>query len=242
MWNYFFFFKKREHVFCFPAFLVYSKVSFSLRFPVRPLVRLVLRLFSLARFMGAVVPLFHLIHHSFSVLVDSVGGGLALVGARIIFLLSSAVSLVDVMAHCPFSTGGSRLRALLTLGAANICGYSQGGRDVSLAACVELIHAAPLMPDDVIDNSEISRGKKTLNNIWGDHSSLFVGDSFLSRCFAMMVDAGHLEILKLLSSTSAEISQGEVFPFPPPGDIDMLAETYFKKKSAKTASLFAAAP
>ena len=138
-------------------------------------------------------------------------------------------------------TGGKLLRALLTLGSAKICGYSKGSRDVNLAACVELIHAATLMHDDVIDNSEIRRGKKTLNSIWGNQSSILVGDYLLSRCFEMMVEDGNLEILKLLSTTSAEISQGEVLQLQHKGEIDMLEETYLKIISAKTASLFAAA-
>ena len=138
-------------------------------------------------------------------------------------------------------TGGKRLRALLTLGAARICGYSKGSRDVNLAACVELIHAATLMHDDVIDNSKIRRGKKTLNSIWGNQSSILAGDYLLSRCFEMMVEDGNLEILKLLSSTSAEISQGEVLQLQHKGEIDMLEETYLKIISSKTASLFAAA-
>jgi len=104
-----------------------------------------------------------------------------------------------------------------------------------------LIHAATLMHDDVIDNSEIRRGKKTLNRIWGNQSSILVGDYLLSRCFEMMVEDGNLEVLKLLSSTSAEISQGEVLQLQHKGEVDMLEETYLKIISAKTASLFAAA-
>ena len=96
------------------------------------------------------------------------------------------------------------------------------------------------MHDDVIDNSELRRGKKTLNSIWGNQSSILVGDYLLSRCFEMMVEDGNLEILKLLSSTSAEISQGEVLQLQHQGEIDMLEETYLKIISAKTASLFAA--
>ena len=97
------------------------------------------------------------------------------------------------------------------------------------------------MHDDVIDNGEIRRGKKTLNRIWGNQSSILVGDYILSRCFEMMVDDGDQEVLKLLSSTSAEISQGEVLQLQHKGEIDMIEETYLKIISAKTASLFAAA-
>ncbi len=191
--------------------------------------------------MGTVVQLKNKINNSYSELKISVEEKLVLVEEKIKLKLSSKVSLVDQMTSYHLRTGGKRLRALLTLGAAKICGYSKGGRDINLAACVELIHAATLMHDDVIDNSKIRRGKKTLNNIWGNQSSILVGDYLLSRCFEMMVEDENLEILKLLSSTSAEISQGEVLQLQHKGEIDMLEETYLKIISAKTASLFAAA-
>ncbi len=191
--------------------------------------------------MGTVVHLKKRINNSYLELKNSVDEKLILVEEKIKSKLSSKVSLVDEMTNYHLRTGGKRLRALLTLGSAKICGYSKGSRDVNLAACVELIHAATLMHDDVIDNSEIRRGKKTLNSIWGNQSSILVGDYLLSRCFEMMVEDGNLEILKLLSTTSAEISQGEVLQLQHKGEIDMLEETYLKIISAKTASLFAAA-
>ena len=190
--------------------------------------------------MGSVVQLKNRINNSYSELKNSVEDKLVLVEEKIKSKLSSKVSLVDEMTNYHLRTGGKRLRALLTLGTAKICGYSKGSRDINLAACVELIHAATLMHDDVIDNSELRRGKKTLNSIWGNQSSILVGDYLLSRCFEMMVEDGNLEILKLLSSTSAEISQGEVLQLQHQGEIDMLEETYLKIISAKTASLFAA--
>ena len=191
--------------------------------------------------MGTVVQLKNRINNSYLELKNSVDDKLVLVEEKIKSKLSSKVDLVDEMTNYHLRTGGKRLRALLTLGAAKICGYTKGSRDVNLAACVELIHAATLMHDDVIDNSEVRRGKKTLNSIWGNQSSILVGDYLLSRCFEMMVEDGNLEILKLLSSTSAEISQGEVLQLQHKGEIDMLEETYLKIISAKTASLFAAA-
>ncbi len=191
--------------------------------------------------MGSVVQLKNRINNSYSELKNSVEDKLILVEEKIKSRLSSKVSLVDEMTSYHLRTGGKKLRALLTLGSAKICGYSKGSRDVNLAACVELIHAATLMHDDVIDKSEIRRGKKTLNNIWGNQSSILVGDYLLSRCFEMMVEDGNLEILKLLSATSAEISQGEVLQLQHKGEIDMLEETYLKIISAKTSSLFAAA-
>jgi len=191
--------------------------------------------------MGTVVQLKNRINNSYSELKNSVEEKLILVEEKIKSKLSSKVSLVDEMTSYHLRTGGKRLRALLTLGSAKICGYSKGSRDVNLAACVELIHAATLMHDDVIDNSEIRRKKKTLNSIWGNQSSILVGDYLLSRCFQIMVEDGNLEVLKLLSYTSAEISQGEVLQLQHKGEIDMLEETYLKIISSKTASLFAAA-
>ena len=172
--------------------------------------------------MGTVVHLKKRINNSYLELKNSVDEKLILVEEKIKSKLSSKVSLVDEMTSYHLRTGGKRLRALLTLGSAKICGYSKGSRDVNLAACVELIHAATLMHDDVIDNSDIRRGKKTLNSIWGNQSSILVGDYLLSRCFEMMVEDGNLEILKLLSTTSVEISQGEVLQLQHKGEIDML--------------------
>ena len=191
--------------------------------------------------MGTVVQLKNLINNSYSELKNSLEDKLILVDERIKSKLSSKVQLVDEMTKYHLQTGGKRLRALLTLGSAKLCGYTKGSRDVNLAGCVELIHAATLMHDDVIDNSDLRRGKKTLNKIWGNQSSILVGDYLLSRCFEMMVEDGNLEVLKLLSSTSAEISQGEVLQLQHKGEVDMLEETYLKIISAKTASLFAAA-
>ena len=191
--------------------------------------------------MGTVVQLKNKINNSYLDLKNSVEDKLVLVEERIKSKLSSKVDLVEKMTDYHLNTGGKRLRALLTLGSAKLCGYQKGSRDINLSACVELIHAATLMHDDVIDNSDLRRGKKTLNSIWGNQSSILVGDYLLSRCFEMMVDDGDKEVLKLLSSTSAEISQGEVLQLQHKGEIDMLEETYLKIISSKTASLFAAA-
>ncbi len=191
--------------------------------------------------MGTVVQLKKRINNSYYELKSSVEEKLVLVEEKIKNKLSSKVLLVDEMTKYHLQTGGKKLRALLTLGSAKLCKYSKGTRDVNLAACVELIHAATLMHDDVIDSSEIRRGKKTLNKIWGNQSSILVGDYLLSRCFEIMVEDGNLEVLKLLSSTSAEISQGEVLQLQHKSEVDMLEERYLKIISAKTASLFSAA-
>ena len=191
--------------------------------------------------MGTVVQLKTKINNSYLDLKNSVENKLTLVDEKIKQKLNSEVNLVDQMTSYHLKTGGKRLRALLTLGAAKLCGYDKGGRDINLSACVELIHAATLMHDDVIDNGEVRRGKKTLNKIWGNQSSILVGDYLLSRCFEIMVEDGDIEVLKLLSSTSAEISQGEVLQLQHKNDIDILEETYLKIISWKTAALFASA-
>ena len=190
--------------------------------------------------MGTVIQLKNQINNSYFQLKDSVENKLLLVEEKIKLKLSSDVDLVQKMTDYHLDTGGKRLRALLTLGSAKMCGYLKGTRDINLAACVELIHSATLMHDDVIDNGSIRRGKKTLNKIWDNHSSVLVGDYLLSRCFEMMVEDGNLEVLKLLSSTSSKIAQGEVLQLQHQGEVDMLEETYLKIISAKTAELFAA--
>ena len=190
--------------------------------------------------MGTVVQLKNQINNSYFNLKNSVEEKLALVEEKIKTKLNSDVSLVEKMTDYHIQTGGKRLRALLTLASAKLCGYLKGGRDINLAACVELIHAATLMHDDVIDVSDVRRGKKTINSIWGNQSSILVGDYLLSRCFEMMVEDGNLEVLKLLSSTSSIIAQGEILQLQHKGEIDMLEETYLKIISTKTAALFSA--
>ncbi|MBD1157324.1 polyprenyl synthetase family protein, partial [Pelagibacterales bacterium SAG-MED20] len=191
--------------------------------------------------MGTVVQLKNQINNSYFQLKDSVDEKLVLVEEKIKSKLASNVELVQKMTDYHVESGGKRLRALLTLGSAKLCKYKKGGRDINLAACVEMIHGATLMHDDVIDVGNIRRGKKTLNSIWGNHASILVGDYLLSRCFEMMVEDGNLEVLKLLSSTSSKIAQGEVLQLQHKGEVDMLEETYFKIITAKTAELFSAA-
>ena len=191
--------------------------------------------------MGSVVQLRNQINNSYFQLKDSVEDKLMLTEEKIKTKLISDVELVQKMTDYHMKTGGKRLRALLTLGTAKLCGYTKGSRDVNLAACVELIHSATLMHDDVIDEGVVRRGKETLNRVWNNHSSVLVGDYLLSRCFEMMVEDGNIEVLKLLSSTSSKIAQGEVLQLQHKGEVDMLEETYLKIISAKTAELFAAA-
>ena len=149
--------------------------------------------------MGTVVQLKNQINDSYFQLKDSVEEKLILTEEKIKSKLSSEVQLVQKMTDYHIETGGKRLSALLTLGSAKLCGYSKGSRDINLAACVELIHSATLMHDDVIDEGTVRRGKETLNKVWDNHSSVLIGDYLLSRCFEMMVEDGNLEVLKLLS-------------------------------------------
>jgi octaprenyl-diphosphate synthase len=163
------------------------------------------------------------------------------VNQRIKYKLASEINLIHKITNYHLKSGGKKIRPLLTLGSAKLCGYTEGDRDVNLAACVELIHNATLLHDDVIDNSDLRRGIKTPNVIWGNQSSILVGDYLLSRCFEMMVEDGSQEVLKLLSSTSSKIAQGEVSQLEYKSEIDVLEETYFKIINSKTAALFAAA-
>ena len=190
--------------------------------------------------MGTVVQLNNQINDSYFQLKNFVEDKLVLTEEKIKFKLASDVELVEKMTDYHIKTGGKRLRAMLTLGSAKLCGYTKGSRDVNLAACVELIHSATLMHDDVIDQGVVRRGKDTLNKIWDNHSSVLIGDYLLSRCFEMMVEDGNLEVLRLLSSTSSKIAQGEVLQLQHRNEVDMLEETYLKIISAKTAELFAA--
>ena len=191
--------------------------------------------------MGTVIQLKKQINNSYLDLKNSVEDKLILVEEKIKNKLTSSVDLVQKISDYHLKTGGKRLRALLTLGSSKLCGYLKGGRDINLAACIELIHGATLLHDDVIDSSDMRRGKKTINIIWGNQSSILAGDYLLSRCFEMMVEDGNLEVLKLLSSTSAKIAQGEILQLQHKGEIDMLEETYLKIIYSKTAALFSAA-
>ena len=191
--------------------------------------------------MGSVIPLKKEVDNSYLDLVNLVGNKLNDVNQQIKYKLASEVNLIHKMTNYHLKSGGKKIRPLLTLSSAKLCGYEKGNRDVNLAACVELIHNATLLHDDVIDNSKLRRGIKTSNTIWGNQSSILVGDYLLSRCFEMMVEDGSTEILKLLSSTSSKIAQGEVLQLENKGEIDILEETYFNIINSKTAALFAAA-
>ena len=191
--------------------------------------------------MGSVIPLKKEIYNSYIELKNLVENKLDSVSQQIKYKLASEINLIHKMTDYHLKSGGKRIRPLLTLGSAKLCGYENGNRDINLAACIELIHNATLLHDDVIDNSYFRRGVKTSNAIWGNQSSILVGDYLLSRCFEMMVEDGSQEILKLLSSTSSKIAQGEVLQLEYKGEIDILEEIYFDIINSKTAALFAAA-
>ena len=191
--------------------------------------------------MGSVVPLKKSANSAYLELKNLLSEKLQRVENLIQLKLKSDVNLIEKMSNYHLSSGGKRLRALLTLESAKLTGYKENNRDINLAACVELIHSATLLHDDVIDESELRRGVKTTNSIWGNQSSILVGDYLLSRCFEMMVEDGDLEVLKLLSSTSAKIAQGEVLQLQHQGEADLLEETYIDIINLKTASLFSAA-
>ena len=191
--------------------------------------------------MGIVIPIKKEINNSYLELKNLVGERLDNVSQLIEHKLASKISLIQKMTNHHLNSGGKRIRPLLTLAASKLCGYNDGNRDINLAACVELIHSATLLHDDVIDDSDLRRGNKTTNSIWGNQSSILVGDYILSRCFEMMVEDGSVEVLKLLSSTSSIIAQGEVLQLEYKGEIDVLEETYFNIINMKTAALFSAA-
>ena len=192
--------------------------------------------------MGSVIPLKKSANSAYLDLKNLVNDRLIEVEKLIEVKLDSKVPLIKKMSEYHLKSGGKRLRALLTLGSAKLAGYDQKGtRDINLSACVELIHSATLLHDDVIDESDLRRGIKTSNALWGNQSSILVGDYLLSRCFEIMVDDGDLEILKLLSSTSSKIAQGEVKQLEYKGEADLLEETYIDIINLKTAALFSAA-
>jgi octaprenyl-diphosphate synthase len=169
-----------------------------------------------------------------------VADDLAAVDRTIIDQMQSPVDLIPQLAGYLISSGGKRLRPMLTLAAAKLCG-SAGRRQVDLAACVEFIHTATLLHDDVVDESNLRRGQASANAVWGNQASVLVGDFLLSRAFELMVADGSLRVLQILSHASAVIAEGEVLQLTTANDTETDEAAYLQVIESKTARLFAAA-
>ena len=162
------------------------------------------------------------------------------VNRTIVDRMQSPVLLVSQLAGHIVAAGGKRLRPMITLASARMCGYG-GERHVGLAACVELIHTATLLHDDVVDESGLRRGTATANALWGNQASVLVGDFLFSRSFELMVADASLDVLAILSEASSVIAEGEVLQLMTANDIDTGEQDYLDVIRAKTAKLFAAA-
>lgn len=150
-----------------------------------------------------------------------------------------APRIPEVTAHL-VEAGGKRIRPMLTLACARLCGYT-GDDHVKLAATVEFIHTATLLHDDVVDESEQRRGRPTANLLWDNQSSVLVGDYLFARAFQLMVEPGSLRVLSILSNAAATIAEGEVLQLTVAANIDTPEDTYLQVIRGKTAALFEAA-
>jgi octaprenyl-diphosphate synthase len=154
--------------------------------------------------------------------------------------MQSSVGMIPDLAEHLVGAGGKRLRPLITIACAHLCGYKGNGHH-NLAAAVEFIHSATLLHDDVVDASAKRRGKQAANLIWGNAPSILVGDFLFARAFNLMVKTGSMKALEILSTASSVIAEGEVQQLAGLRDIEMSEATYRQVISAKTAALFAAA-
>ncbi|MEB8387961.1 polyprenyl synthetase family protein [Rhodobacteraceae bacterium KMM 6894] len=150
-----------------------------------------------------------------------------------------APRIPEVTAHL-VEAGGKRLRPMLTLAAADLCGYA-GDNDEKLAATVEFIHTATLLHDDVVDESAQRRGRATANLLWDNKSSVLVGDYLFARAFQLMVETGSLRVLDILANASATIAEGEVLQLTAAHDLATTEAIYLQVVRGKTAALFSAA-
>ena len=166
--------------------------------------------------------------------------GMNAVNAVILERMQSEIPLIPRLAGHLISGGGKRLRPMLTLAAADLVGY-QGTRHHKLAAAVEFIHTATLLHDDVVDGSELRRGKAAANIIFGNPATVLVGDFLFSRAFELMTEDGSLKVLRILSHASAVIAEGEVYQLTAQRKIETSEDRYLQIIRAKTAALFAAA-
>ena len=162
------------------------------------------------------------------------------VNAFILSRTGSEVVMIPEVANHLISSGGKRLRPMLTLATSALCGYSGDG-DVKLAAAVEFMHTATLLHDDVVDGSEMRRGKLAARMLWGNEASVLVGDFLLGQAFKMMVEVGSLEALRILSEAAAVIAEGEVMQLAAAKNTATTEDEYLAVIRGKTAELFAAA-
>lgn len=154
--------------------------------------------------------------------------------------LQSDVVLVNQLSHYIINSGGKRLRPMLALLMARACGY-QGEQHVDIAAIVEFIHTATLLHDDVVDESDMRRGKDTANNVWGNQAAVLVGDFLYSRAFEMMVDVNEMRVMQIMAKTTNTIAEGEVLQLLNVNDADTDEPRYLEVIYSKTAKLFEAA-
>lgn len=177
---------------------------------------------------------------SLTPLLHLVEDDLKAVNRMIVHRMQSPVSLIPQLASHLIASGGKRIRPLITLASAKVCGY-EGVHHITLAACVEFIHSATLLHDDVVDESTMRRGVVSAHEVWGNQESVLVGDFLFSRAFQLMVEVGSLEILSILSSASASIAQGEVLQLLTAQNLATTQESYLEVVTSKTARLFEAA-
>ena len=162
------------------------------------------------------------------------------VNARIKQALSSDVALINELGAYIISSGGKRLRPMITLLCAGVCGY-QGNAHITAAALIEFIHTATLLHDDVVDHSDLRRGKETANAIWGNEASVLVGDFLYTRSFQMMVSINSMNVMNILADATNKIAEGEVMQVLNIGDAETNEARYMDVIYSKTAKLFEAA-
>ncbi len=176
-----------------------------------------------------------------SVLAGMLDADMQACNRAIIARMDSPVALIPQLAAHIVAAGGKRLRPLLTLATARMCGYAGDDRHVHLAACVEFIHTATLLHDDVVDGSQLRRGLASANAVFGNQASVLVGDFLFARAFQLMVADGSLPVLAILSRAAATIAEGEVLQLATQNDLSTDEGRYLEVIRGKTAALFAAA-
>jgi octaprenyl-diphosphate synthase len=177
---------------------------------------------------------------SLSQLSELVAADLERVNATILTRTGSEVTMIPEVANHLISSGGKRLRPMLTLAMAKLAGYTGDGH-IKFAAAVEFMHTATLLHDDVVDESDMRRGKLAARMLWGNEASVLVGDFLLGQAFKMMVEVGNLHALEILSSAAAVIAEGEVMQLGAAKNTATNEDEYMAVIRAKTAELFAAA-